>query len=128
MEYSSNKLSKMSGVSARTLRHYDEIDLLKPIRIASSGYRIYGQAEVDKLQQILFYRELGLKLKEIKIILSAPDFDKKQTLLNHLIKLHEKREHLYKLMQNVSRSLAAMNGEIDITDYEKFDGFKLVGR
>ena len=53
MEYSVNKLSKMSGISARTLRYYDEIGILKPARIASSGYRIYGRREVDVLQQIL---------------------------------------------------------------------------
>ena len=62
MEYSGNKLSKMAGVSARTLRYYDEIGLLKPVRVASSGYRIYGQQELDTLQQILFYRELGFPL------------------------------------------------------------------
>ena len=63
MEYTSNILSKVSGVSARTLRYYDEIGLLKPVRVASSGYRIYGQNELDTLQQILFYRELGFPLE-----------------------------------------------------------------
>ena len=58
MEYTVSKLAKISGVSARTLRYYDEINLLKPKRVNSSGYRIYGQDEVDILQQILFYREM----------------------------------------------------------------------
>ena len=65
MEYTVNKLAKMSGVSGRTLRYYDEIGLLKPARINSSGYRIYGEKQVDLLQQILFYRELELSLEEI---------------------------------------------------------------
>ncbi|MDX5641042.1 MerR family transcriptional regulator, partial [Clostridioides difficile] len=59
MEYTVQKLSKLAGISTRTLRYYDEIGLLKPLKINSSGYRIYGQNEVNKLQQILFYRELG---------------------------------------------------------------------
>jgi len=80
MEYTSNKLSKMSGVSARTLRYYDEIGLLKPARIELSGYRIYGQSELDTLQQILFYRELGFPLDEIKNIIYAPDYDRRSLM------------------------------------------------
>ena len=76
MEYSINKLAKMSGVSTRTLRYYDEIGLLKPVRVVSSGYRIYSQTEVDVLQQILFYRELEFSLEDIKKMLAAPDFDR----------------------------------------------------
>ena len=71
MEYTVNKLAKLSGVSARTLRYYDEIDLLKPKRVSSNGYRIYGEDQVNMLQQILFYRELGISLDEIKEIISA---------------------------------------------------------
>ena len=62
LEYTINKVAKISGVSTRTLRYYDEIGLLKPKRINSSGYRIYSQNEIDKLQQILFYKELDLPL------------------------------------------------------------------
>lgn len=69
MEYTVQKLGRLAGVSTRTLRYYDEIDLLKPARINSSGYRIYGQAEVDRLQQILFFRELGVELERIKDIM-----------------------------------------------------------
>ena len=124
MEYTANILSKMSGVSARTLRHYDDIDLLKPARVASSGYRIYGQLEVDTLQQILFYRELGFSLDSIKTLLSTPDFDKANAFANHLSELHNKRERLDVLIQNVSKSIAALKGEIAMTDKEKFEGFK----
>ena len=65
MEYTVQKLGYLAGVSTRTLRYYDVIGLLKPARINSSGYRIYGQSEVDRLQQILFYRELGVSLEGI---------------------------------------------------------------
>lgn len=71
MEYTINRLAKIAGVSTRTLRYYDSLGLLSPKRIASNGYRIYGSAEVDTLQQILFYRELGVPLEEIKIILTS---------------------------------------------------------
>ena len=75
MEYTVSKLAKISGVSTRTLRYYDEIGLLKPTKIRSNGYRIYGNAEVDKLQQILFYREMGVSLEEIIKLMSDPNYD-----------------------------------------------------
>ena len=65
MEYTIKKISELAGISSRTLRFYDEIKLLKPARINSSGYRIYAQKEVDRLQQILVYRKLGLSLEDI---------------------------------------------------------------
>ena len=124
MEYTVNKLSKMSGVSARTLRYYDEIGLLKPVRVASSGYRLYGQKELDTLQQILFYRELDFPLDEIRSILYAVDFDKEQSFRHHLAVLSKKRERLDTLINNVTKSISAMKGEITMTDNEKFEGFK----
>lgn len=66
MEYTIKKLGSMAGVSTRTLRYYDEVGILKPARINSSGYRIYGKKEVDRLQQILFYRELDISIDKIK--------------------------------------------------------------
>jgi len=124
MEYSSNKLSKLSGVSARTLRYYGDIGLLKPARVATSGYRIYGQAEVDTLQQILFYKELGFALDKIKKLLSTPSFDMERAFLSHLSELKLKRERLDALINNVSKSIAAMRGATTMSDKEKFEGFK----
>lgn len=92
MEYTVQKLGYMAGVSPRTLRHYDEIGILKPARINSSGYRIYGQSEVDRLQQILFYRELGVSLESIRDIMTAPSFNGENALREHRQKLLEKRE------------------------------------
>ena len=71
MEYTVSKLAKLSGVSARTLRYYDQIGLLEPKRVNPSGYRIYGEAEVNLLQQILFYRELEMSLNDIKDIVHS---------------------------------------------------------
>jgi DNA-binding transcriptional MerR regulator len=124
MEYMGNKVTKMSGVSARTLRYYDEIGLLKPARVASSGYRIYGQAELDILQQILLYKELEFPLDEVKKLLSAPGFDREQAFESHLAELHKKRERLDLLIRNVTKSIAAMKGENIMPDNEKFEGFK----
>lgn len=124
MEYTSNMVSKMSGVSARTLRYYDEIGLLKPLRVASSGYRIYGQHELDMLQQILFYREMDFPLEDIKKLLSAPDFSREQAFMNHLSELRQRRERLDTLIETVTKSVAAMRGEKIMSDKEKFEGFK----
>jgi len=124
MEYSSNKLSKMSGVSPRALRYYDEIGLLKPAWVALSGYRMYGPNEVSRLQQILLYKELGFSLEDIKGLLEDPDYSREQTFLRHLSELHKKRERLDVLIDNVTKSMAATRGEITMTDKEKFEGFK----
>lgn len=124
MEYSIHKLSNMSGVSTRTLRYYDEIDLLKPARVASSGYRIYGQEQVDTLQQILLYKELDFTLEEIKTLLSAPAFDREQVFVSHLSTLQSKRARLDRLILTVQKSISAMRGEHTMSNQEKFEGFK----
>ncbi|MED4571292.1 MerR family transcriptional regulator [Brevibacillus agri] len=124
MEYTVQKLGLLAGVSTRTLRYYDEIGLLKPARINSSGYRIYGQAEVDRLQQILFYRELGVSLEEIKEIVSSPIFDAVQALREHRAKLLDKRAQLDRLIANVDLTLAQREGTKTMTDKQKFEGFK----
>lgn len=124
MEYTVQKLGQMAGVSTRTLRYYDEVGLLKPARINSSGYRIYGQAEVDRLQQILFYRELGVSLESIKEIVTAPAFNGVKALREHREKLLAKREQLDLLIANVDKTIAFTEGRITMSDKEKFEGFK----
>ncbi|HEY5584603.1 MAG TPA: MerR family transcriptional regulator [Ruminiclostridium sp.] len=125
MEYTVQKLAKIAGVSARTLRYYDEIGILKPARINSSGYRIYGQSEVDRLQQILFYRELDVSLESIKdIVVTAPYYDCTKALREHRQKLLTKRERLNLLIANIDKTIEASEGRIIMTDKEKFEGFK----
>lgn len=124
MEYTIQKLANMAGVSTRTLRFYDEIGILKPARINSSGYRIYGAKEVDRLQQILFYRELEFPIENIKEILNSPDFDEKEALLNHKKLLMDKRRRLDQLIENVNLTLEAKEGRKIMMDKEKFEGFK----
>ena len=124
MEYTVQKLARLAGISSRTLRYYDEIGILKPARISSSGYRIYAQAEVDRLQQILFFRELGLSLERIKDIINTPSFDELRALKEHREKLLEKRAQLDLLIANVNKTIAVNEGSITMTDKEKFAGFK----
>ncbi|MBC2181218.1 MerR family transcriptional regulator [Listeria booriae] len=124
MEYTVQKLAKLAGVSTRTLRYYDEIGILKPARINSSGYRIYGQNEVDRLQQILFYREMNVGLDKIKAILEQPDFDETEALKTHRAQLLDKRKQLDELIRNVEKSIAHSERRITMTNQEKFEGFK----
>jgi len=124
MEYTVLKLSRLAGVSTRTLRYYDEINLLSPCRINSSGYRIYGAEEVNRLQQILFYRELGVSLLDIKEILDSPSFHSMNALKEHHEKLLVKREQINSLIANVEKTIAMEEGIIIMKDRDKFEGFK----
>lgn len=124
MEYTIQRLSKVAGISTRTIRYYDEIGLLKPARINSSGYRIYCQAEVDRLQQILFYRELDVNLESIKKIVTVPSFEGAKALKEHREKLLHKREQLDALIVNVNKTIELTEGRIMMSDKEKFEGFK----
>ena len=87
MEYSIQELAKLAGVTTRTLRWYDQIGLLKPGRVAESGYRYYGDAQVDRLQDILYYRALGVELAQIRECLDDPAFDRLAALRSHLAAL-----------------------------------------
>lgn len=124
MEYTVQKLGSLAGISTRTLRYYDEIGILKPARSSSSGYRIYGQPEVDRLQQIMFYRELGVNLEAIKEIVTSNSFDEAATLKEHHEQLLAKRQQLDSLIANVEKTMEHQEGRIAMKDKEKFDGFK----
>lgn len=124
MEYTIKRLAEIAGVSTRTLRYYDEINLLKPCRINSSGYRIYGEKEVNLLQQILFYKSLDIRLEEIQEIIKSPDFDIDKALTNHYKELVCRREQLDKLISTVEKTIAYRKGEIEMSNKEKFESFK----
>ena len=124
MEYTVTKLSRAAGISARTLRYYHKIGLLAPARVNESGYRLYGPAQVDRLQQILFYRELGFPLTTIASILTDPAFDKIQALHVHRTQLTKERNRLSTLIRNVDKTIQATKGNIIMSDKEKFEGFK----
>ena len=114
----------MAGISTRTLRYYDEIDLLKPASVSSSKYRVYGEQEVDTLQQILFFRALGVSLEDIKKVLGDPSFDREAALQSHLSTLTAKKVELERLIANVQKTIGALKGETLMRDDEKFEGLK----
>ena len=110
MEYSITALAKLAGVTPRTLRWYDETGLLKPLRTTTAGYRIYGPLEVERLQDILFYRELGFELSDIRSILDDPAFDRQAALQGHLAALKQQRERLDGLIQTVQKTISTLQG------------------
>ncbi len=124
MEYSINELSKLAGVSARTLRYYDEIGLLLPLRTNEAGYRFYGEKEVELLQQILFYRERGLALEQIKNIMYQRDFDVLSALYGHLEELENQKKRLDGLISIVKKTILVKKGEDNMSDHERFEILK----
>ena len=124
MEYNIQELSNLAGISKRTIRYHDEINIFKPSRLNSSGYRIYGEKEVDRLQQKLFYKALGVKLDHIKKIISSPIFNEIIALKEHREKLLEKRIQLDLLISNVDKTIKLKEGGNEMSNNEKFQGFK----
>ena len=111
------QVSKRTGVSVRTLHHYDQIGLLKPTEVTESGYRMYDDTALDKLYMILVYRELGLSLGEIGSILDAPDYDRNQ-VLEHQIKLMRRR------IEKLQNRVTLANGMLTLgVKYMDFEGF-----
>lgn len=109
--YSVKKVSQMSGVSVRTLHHYDKIGLLAPTVRTEAGYRQYGKEELLRLQQILFYRELGFPLKEIIEILDNPDFDMLIALKNHRQSLKAKIDRMDHLLVTIDRTIVKLKND-----------------
>ena len=116
-----SQVTKLTGVSARTLQYYDEIGLLKPSELTSAGYRLYNDEALQKLQQILFFKELGFKLQEINQFISQPDFDrlaayKKQKEL--LLLKRNRTDRLIQLLTRLEKGEHIMSfKEFDLSDY-----------
>ena len=124
MKYSISQLSKLAGVSSRTLRYYEEIGLLLPREKGENGYRYYDLQQVDRLQQIMFYRSFDMELDEIKNILDADDFNPISALESHLVKLENQKEKINRLIDNVNKTILSLKGETTMSDKEKFAAFK----
>jgi len=105
------QLSKMAGVTPRTLHHYDEIGLLEPSRIGDNGYRYYGEESLLKLQQILFYRELDFPLDDIRKIMGRRDFDVLSALETHKESLTRQMERTKRLLVTVDNTINHIKGE-----------------
>ena len=111
-------------MTTRALRWYDHIGLLKPSRVAESGYRYYGPAEVDRLQDILFYRALGVELAQIKECLDDPSFDRTAALRSHLAALEGERARLDALIRSVRDTIRCEEREETMSDEQKFEALK----
>lgn len=123
MAYTVAKLAKISGVSVRTLHWYDEIGLLKPAYHGEGGYRYYGEEQLLLLQQILFFRELGFELKQIKSILKRSDFDRMAALSSHRKVLQENVERTKELIKTIDRTIEHLKGTKKMKDEEMYYGF-----
>lgn len=123
MVYTIKKLAQLSGISTRTLRFYDKIDLLKPATRQSNDYRYYEEEQLLMLQQILFYRELGFPLKDIKQIICSNDFNKIDALMSHRHVLAKNIDRTKKLIQTIDQTVLRLKGSITIRHEELFIGF-----
>lgn len=125
MSYTVKKVAAISGVSVRTLHFYDETGLLKPARVDANGYRIYEEAQLLKLQQILFYRELGFKLRRIKEILGRAGFNKVAALQSHRKVLEANFARTHRLLDTIDNTIRHLKGTKKMNDHAMFDGFSV---
>lgn len=121
--YTPKQLASISGVTVRTLHHYDQIGLLVPNR-SKNGYRSYSHADVERLQQILLYRSMGLELSEIGRMLESPDYEAAAALRNHLHILIARKTQLDMLIDTVRKTVESLEGGSEMTDEERFEGLK----
>lgn len=123
MAYTVAKLAEISGVSVRTLHWYDEVGLLKPAYHGANGYRYYEEEQLLMLQQILFFRELGFELKQIRRVLGRSDFDKMVALSSHRQVLHKNLEKTRKLIKTIDKTIKHLRGTKKMKEKELFSGF-----
>ena len=119
------EVSRITGVSVRTLHHYDAIGLLKPAQVTEAGYRLYDDAALGRLQTILLFRELQFPLKEIRDLLDTPDFDPMAALDDQIRLLQLRREHLDRLIDHARQiqKTGVMNMDFKAYDTKKLDTY-----
>jgi DNA-binding transcriptional MerR regulator/quercetin dioxygenase-like cupin family protein len=125
MGYTVKQVAEMSGVSVRTLHFYDETGLLKPARHGANGYRFYEEPQLLTLQQILFYRELGFELKQIKGILGRADFEKVAALQSHRKVLQKNLARTRTLIETIDKTIKHLKGTKKMKSEEMFLGFSV---
>ncbi|MFI9774001.1 MerR family transcriptional regulator [Streptomyces sp. NPDC051956] len=123
MSYSVGQVAGFAGVTVRTLHHYDEIGLLAPVGRSHAGHRRYSDADLDRLQQILFYRELGFPLDEVAALLDDPKADPRAHLRRQHELLTARIEKLQKMAEAVEHAMEARKMGINLTPEEKFEVF-----
>jgi DNA-binding transcriptional MerR regulator len=122
--YTVSRLAKIAGVSVRTLHHYDAIGLLHASARTEAGYRLYGERDLLRLQQILFFKELDVPLREIRGILDASGFDEVRALEDHRRRLEQRAERLARLLQTIDKTIRRITEDnMGLTDEELYEGF-----
>ena len=121
--YTIKKLADLAGVTTRTLRYYDQLELLSPAEVGENGYRYYDQENLLRLQQILFFREMDIPLKEIQFILNRPDFQLLPALESHRSALKEQEKRINRLLKTLEKTIASLQGEKNMPEKEYFEGF-----
>ena len=117
------QLSRLAGVTPRTLHYYDEIGLLKPSRVGDNGYRYYGEEALARLQQILLYRELDMPLEKIKNLLGRRDFDALSALEKHKVELRRRAARVERLIATVDRTISHLKGKSEMSPKQYFESF-----
>lgn len=121
--YTIKELAELAGSTPRTLRYYDQLGLLTPAVVADNGYRYYDHGNLLTLQQILFFRELDVPLKEIHYLLSQPDFQLLPSLKKHHRAMQREIQRYQQLISTVERTIQSLEGEFQMTDSDLFSGF-----
>jgi DNA-binding transcriptional MerR regulator len=121
--YRVGEVARLAHVSVRTLHHYDAIGLLRPSGRSEAGYRLYTGADLERLQQVLFYREFGFPLAEIRRVMSDPRFDRRAALLAQRELVAGKSARLQALLQLIDTTLASLEGWTTMSDEEMFEAF-----
>lgn len=124
MNYRTSELAKLAGVSQRTIRFYENEGLLVAQRDPQNQYRYFGTDQVDRLQQILFYRQLGLPISQVKKMMLASDYEIVATLQQQHSALEQQRAQLDQMLQLIDDTIRYQKGDLEMTDEEKFQAFK----
>lgn len=120
MHYKIKEVADIVGVSIRTLHYYDQIGLLEPETVSNVGYRLYSVQDLERLQQVLFFKELGFSLKETKEIISSSSFDRKKALQTQKELLIKKKDRIEGIIQSVEKTLQCIEGGIEMDKKEMF--------
>lgn len=123
MAYTVKQLSKLSGITVRTLHFYEEEEVLKPAYYGSNGYRYYEEKQLLQLQQILFFKELGFSLKQIRKVLGKSDFDQLSALNSHRESLSQEWDRVRRLIETIDNTIKHLNGQRKMKEEDMYDGF-----
>ena len=123
MHHKIGHVARVARLSVRALRHYDDIGLVRPTGRSEAGYRLYTDADLERLQTVLFFRELGFRLEDIRRLLESPGFDRRRALIEQRARLRENADRATALVRLVERTIRNLEGEETMTPEEMFEGF-----